>query len=79
MRITKTGVVIFTENAVKVEGWLFELEPDDPKDATPEQLLLAYAIHWAQEKFKNALQGATQDLIKKLLAQKKLVSKSKVN
>ena len=79
MKIIKIGTVTFTEGNIKVDGWLFELEPDDPKDATPEQLLLVYAIHWAQEKFKNALQGATRDLIKRLLAQKKSVPKSKVN
>lgn len=72
MKVTQFGQVIFTQGDIKIENWRIEREPDDPKDATDEQLLLAYAIHFAQEKFASAMTGATMELIRKLARQKKL-------
>lgn len=71
MKIIRHGVVIFTQGDIKIEGWNIEREPSDPADATDEQLLLAYAIHFAQEKFKSAMQGATMDLIRALFLKQK--------
>jgi hypothetical protein len=65
MKIIKYGVVILTEGPVRVEDWVVEREPDDPKDATEEQLLLGYAIHWAQQKFDAAYNSAAMDVFRK--------------
>ena len=71
MKILKYGVVILTEGPVRVENWLVEREPEDPADATEEQLLLGFAIEWAQGRFRAALNDATMDVFR-ALAQKKL-------
>ena len=55
MKINKVGMVIITENAIRVEGWLMEPEVDDPKDATHEQMLLEVVIPWAQKKMNAAI------------------------
>jgi hypothetical protein len=64
MRIVKYGTVTLTEGDVRVEGWLFELDDDDPEDALPEELLLAYAIEWAKLRFKAAVSDTTMDAIR---------------
>ena len=66
MIIKKYGTVTFTEGDIKIDGWLIEREDSDPADATNEQLLLAYAIHWAKEKFSQAVQGATLNLMRQM-------------
>ena len=72
MKINKIGVVVFTDGDIKIEGWQAEREDSDPADATNEQLLLAYAIHWANEKFRQAGQGATLELMRRLMLRKKV-------
>jgi hypothetical protein len=67
MKIAKHGVVILTDHGVKVEGWLVTPEPDDPKDATQEQMLLEVVIPWAQKKLNEAI---LQNL-KRISAEKK--------
>jgi hypothetical protein len=69
MQIKKFGVVILTNGPVRVEDWLVEREPSDPIDATNEQLLLDFAITWAERRFDAALQDAARKaLAKKLFA-----------
>jgi len=65
MKINKFGAVTLTEGPVKIEGWNIEREPDDPKDATDEQLLLGFAIHWAHEKLREATKQAAFDVFRK--------------
>jgi hypothetical protein len=57
MKIEKYGVVILTQNAIKVEGWQVERERSDPpeSEATHEQLLLETVIPWAQKKMNTAI------------------------
>jgi hypothetical protein len=55
MKIHKYGTVILTEGPVKVDGWNIERESDDPAYATDEQLLLKFAITWAQKKLNAAI------------------------
>lgn len=71
MLVKQHGVVIFTQGDIKVENWQIEREPDDPKEATDNQLLLAYAVHFAQEKFAQAMQGETKKLIQQLVQRHK--------
>ena len=65
MRIKKHGVVILTEGPVRIEGWQVEREPDDPADATSEQLLLDLAIDWAWEKLRTATNRALAETMLK--------------
>ena len=55
MKINKVGMVIITENAIRVEGWLMDPEATDPKEATPEQMVLETVIPWAQKKMNAAI------------------------
>lgn len=61
MRIHKYGTVtIHADSPVAtVEGWNVEREVTDPKDASDEQLLLAYAITWAKDRFEKAVTTET--------------------
>ena len=70
MKIHKYGVVILSEGPVRVEGWQVQREPEDPKDATDEQLLLGFAIHWAKGRFQAALADASMDVFRKLAEKK---------
>ena len=47
MLINKHGVVIITQNKIRVEDWLVEREPTDPIEMTSEQLLVHTATKWA--------------------------------
>lgn len=58
MKIHKYGVVIVTEGPIKVEDWVIEREASDPEGATENQLILAFAIPWAQQKFRVAVNQA---------------------
>lgn len=60
MKIHKYGTVILEHGQpVRVEGWNIEREPDvDPAEATDEQLLLGFAIHWAQDTLRGAVNSA---------------------
>ena len=64
MKVNQYGVVILTEQAVRVEGWTVEREPSDPADATTEQLILEFAIPWAQHKLNEAIMGELQKVSK---------------
>ena len=55
MIVNQYGVVILTPTRVRVEGWTVEREPSDPADATTEQLILEFAIPWAQHKLNQAI------------------------
>lgn len=70
MKIHKYGVVILTAGPVQVEGWQVEREPNDPEDATTEQLLLAFAIHWAQERFKANLNRESMKAFREIVKRK---------
>lgn len=71
MKIIKYGTVVLRQEGPLVEGWLVEREPEDPKDATTEQLLLAVAIAWAEEKFNIAKNHAVTDALRTwLIAQR---------
>lgn len=70
MKIQKYGTVILTTGPVKVDDWIVEREPDDPKDATDEQLLLGFAVKWAQERLTVALNSAILDVFRKQAIQK---------
>ena len=66
MTIVKYGTVTFREGrGPLIEGWLVERTPEDPEDATMEQLLLAYAIHWAKAKFDEAYKSAAMQVLVK--------------
>jgi hypothetical protein len=65
MNIIKHGVVILTEGPVRVEDWVVEREPDDPTDATIEELLLGFAITWAKQRFDAAYNSAAMDVFRK--------------
>ena len=67
MKIIRQGTVTFTGGPVKIEGWNIQRTPEDPEDATNEQLLLTYAIAWAEEQFKIARTNATVLLVRKLI------------
>jgi hypothetical protein len=65
VKITKYGTVTLRQGeGPLIEGWEIEREPDDPKDATPGQLLLAYAITWAEEQFNIAKKHAVTDVLR---------------
>jgi hypothetical protein len=61
MKVHKYGVVILQDGPkpVRIEDWVIEREPSDPIGPTEEQLLLAFAIHWARERFEKAVQTET--------------------
>lgn len=77
MKINRYGVVILTEGNPRVEGWLVERESDDPEDATTEQLLLGFAIHWAKERFDAALNSASMNALRDMV--KKKIEDQKAN
>lgn len=64
MRVNKYGVVILTEGAVRVEDWEVEHEDSDPADATMGQLLLEFAIPWAQNKLNDAIRDELRKVSK---------------
>jgi hypothetical protein len=79
MKIDVYGTVTLRQGAGPlVEDWRVEREPDDPKDATTEQLLLAYAISWAEERFNQAKQQAQTEVVRKWI-QAERVKQTKVN
>jgi hypothetical protein len=55
MKITRYGSLIFTEKTIQLDGWAVLPELDDPKDATPEQMLLETVIPFAQKKMNEAI------------------------
>jgi hypothetical protein len=72
MKIIKFGTVTLTEGPVNIEGWNIQREPNDPKDATDEQLLLGFAITWAQERLTVAVNSAILDVFRDAAKKKKL-------
>lgn len=69
MKIIKYGTVIFREGqGPDINGWLIEREPGiDPIDATDEQLLLGFAIHWAEEQFKLAMKSTAMLTLRQMI------------
>lgn len=70
MKVNRYGTVTLSEGPIRVDGWLIEREPDDPADATSEQLLLAVAIDWARERFDAAVQNAELNVIRHVLKER---------
>jgi hypothetical protein len=58
MKIAKHGHVIITEKAIRVEGWLMTPEPDDPTEASPNELVAAVATEWALKRLQGAVNEA---------------------
>jgi hypothetical protein len=53
MKVHKFGQVIVTNDVnqpIKIEDWNIEMEPNDPQDATPEELLVSFATEWALDR-----------------------------
>lgn len=66
MKINKFGTVTLREGLPPlIEGWLVEREPEDPADATPEQLIVGFAIIWAEKRFIAAKNMAILDVFRK--------------
>ena len=65
MKINKFGTVTLTQGNVLVEGWEIEREPEDPENATNEQLLLGFAIKWAEERLRVATNSAVLEVFRK--------------
>jgi len=65
MRIHQYGSILFeASGAIGIDGWVIEREPDDPVDATNEQLVLTGAIRWAQKRLQTAiLESVTRDVV----------------
>ena len=51
-----------------IEGWNIEREPEDPIDATDEQLLTGFAITWAKERFQAAVNMVVFDVFRQRAA-----------
>jgi hypothetical protein len=73
--INQWGTVVIGKDAIKIEGWKFQLEPSDnvksptnPEGPEPEQLLLAYTTNWALKSLKAELNKAAFDAIRNLRA-----------
>jgi hypothetical protein len=69
MKIHKFGTVTLHADSpvVTVEGWNVEREDVDPADASDEQLLLAYAIYWAKDRFDKALTTETIKQVREII------------
>ena len=53
MKVHKFGQVIVTNDVnqpIKIEDWNIEMEPSDPQDATPGELLVSFATEWALDR-----------------------------
>jgi len=74
MIIRKHGIVILTEGTIRVEGWNCEIEPGDPTDVTPDQLLLQTAVKWALAKLNAAVKGAAVDQLQRKRAAQKPIA-----
>lgn len=79
MKIHKYGTVTFTTDNVLIEGWHVEREPEDPTEATDAQLLLGFAIHWAQGRFQTAINDASLDVFRKWAKQKQAEINAKID
>jgi hypothetical protein len=72
MKIHKYGIMILREGAgPDIRDWEVEREPEDPTDATDEQLLLGFAITWARARFEAAVTSAAMDVFRKMAAKKR--------
>ena len=71
MKIHKYGTVMLHADSpvVTVQGWNIEREDSDPKDASDQQLLLAYAIYWAKDRFEKALTTETIKQMREIIRQ----------
>ncbi len=79
MKINQFGTITFRQGAgPSIENWQVEREPEDPKDATTEQLLLAYVISWAEAQFNVAKNQAVSEILWKW-TQAERAKKTKVN
>ncbi len=79
MKINQYGTIKFRQGAgPSIENWQVEREPEDPKDATTEQLLLAYVISWAEAQFNVAKNQAVSGVLQKWI-QAEREKKTKAN
>lgn len=70
MKIIQYGVVILSQNDIKVEGWNVQRELSDPpeSEASHEQILLETVIPWAQKKMNAAILQNLQRISKDIKA-----------
>lgn len=62
MKVDKYGAVIIDDSAqIRIEGWVFHRDSDDPIDATDGELLLGFAAQWALKKLQQAVAEAAID------------------
>lgn len=80
MKIHRFGTVTLHADSpvATVEGWNVEREDSDPKDATDQQLLLAYAIIWAKDRFEKAVTTETLKMFREIVRQQQ-AAKSKAS
>lgn len=65
MRIKQFGTMTLRQGQPPlIEGWLVAREMEDPGEATTEQLLVGFAITWAQERFQEAVNSAAMDVFR---------------
>jgi hypothetical protein len=68
MKIIQHGEVRVTDHGIFVEGFLAEPEADDPKDAKPEELLLALVIDWGWKIFMKEVNRIEKTALSAFLA-----------
>lgn len=79
MKIHKYGTLTLREGLPPlIEGWNVEREPEDPADATMEQLLTGFVVSWGKERFQAAVNMAILDVFRQR-AQKEAADKAAVN
>lgn len=75
MIIHKVGsVTIPAEGPIKVENWEVSLEPSDPVDASPEQLLVNTAAKWALARLRDAVTGEVLNYLRNAKKEKEGVN-----
>ena len=52
MKIIRHGVVIISNDKIRIEDWRVEQEPNDPTDSTTEQQLVYLAVKWALKRLQ---------------------------
>lgn len=64
VKINQYGSVIISETGVDIRDWNASFDDAEITDATPEQLLLEFAIRWGRKKLEDAVQDAMLKLVK---------------
>jgi hypothetical protein len=84
VKIHTMGQVRVTDDKdqpIKIEGWYIEMEPSDPQDAEPNQLILAFAARWALDKLIVAVDVASRAALKQWASEnsRKVIKHEKPN